>query len=107
MDSELESQPASPDNPLMATRLMHHALDKGIDSQALLEFEESQKRTKKNKQTMQLLLYGDLRTEVDAVTFRKLMNSSNPDNFLVDLTYGLINIAIEQGHHPPEEQPSI
>lgn len=52
-------------------------------------------------------MFGDLRNEIDAFTFKKLMNSSNPDNYLVDLTFGLINIAIEQGHKPLEEPAPI
>lgn len=103
LEEKTENEPPSPDNPLMAMRLLHHALDKNIDKAALMEFEESQKRIKQHKDTLHMLMYGDLRNEMDAVTFRKLMNSSNPDNYLVDLTFGLINIAIEQGHNPPEE----
>jgi len=43
---------------------------------------------------MQMLMYGDIREDIDAVTFRKLMNTSNTENFLVDLTFQLINTAI-------------
>ena len=43
---------------------------------------------------MQMLMYGDIRNDIDAVAFRKLMNNSNPENFLVDLTFSLINTAI-------------
>jgi hypothetical protein len=44
---------------------------------------------------MHMLMYGDIRSDIDAVAFRKLMNTNNPDNFVVDLTFGLINLAIE------------
>ena len=44
---------------------------------------------------MNTLLSKDIREDMDAITFRKLMNAANPENQLQDLTYNLINSAIE------------
>jgi hypothetical protein len=47
---------------------------------------------------MQTLMYGDVREEIDAVTFRKMMDPDNKKGYLNDLTFNLINVAIERGY---------
>lgn len=58
--------------------------------------EEARETAKRLKDNMKLLMYGDVRNEIDASSFRKLMNPANPENYLVDLTFNLINTAIEE-----------
>lgn len=60
--------------------------------------EAEQKRKKLAQDHMKLLLHGDCKEDMDAFTFRKLLNATNPENQLVDLTFNLINTAIEKGH---------
>ena len=52
-------------------------------------------KAKDKKNSMNTLLSKDIREDMDAITFRKLMNAANPENQLQDLTYNLINSAIE------------
>jgi len=50
-------------------------------------------------------MYGDVRSAFDAPTFRKMMDPDKKDNYLVDLTFNLINVAIQRGYKNKKPKP--
>jgi hypothetical protein len=50
-------------------------------------------------------MYGDVRKAFDAPTFRKMLDPDKKDNYLVDLTFNLINVAIQRGYKNKKPKP--
>lgn len=66
--------------------------------QVLCDSEAVDRKASLLKETMNKLMHSDVRQEFSATDFRKIMDPENKDNFLVDLTFNLINVAIERGY---------
>jgi hypothetical protein len=56
--------------------------------------EEQKAKAKRIRENMHILMYGDVRTDMDALMFRRLMHPLNPEGYLTDLTFNFINVAI-------------